>query len=972
MLRQNPLTSFWFVYALFGVFTMSPPYLIAQGGAPAPTEEVTPATLNRLYTEADEAFVKKDYDDAVAKIRELLKNLGNNKEAPLELLYFNVGLGSLLAGKSSEAEAGFVEYLKRFPKGEFASRASLGVGRACILQDTPEKKARAVEALKAAALDPKYRSEAGLSLGEVLIDLGKKEEALVVFKSLMGSDIRSPQQTSAAVEVLGLLASAGKLEDLTLYLDRLSNQAGVRDAIAWYSNQVIVKGDELVGNQGYDAALAIYRSIPPRSQIVEMQRTALENQRKIVKQLESRVDAEKALPLNQRSSATDFLNTYKPAVAQSEEALKVITEKKDLDAAVLMRRGRCLYYLSRSEEALLCFRTIRLKHATSDDAKPAAFAEIILQSKLNNVNELKTLCDKYLEKYPDADNAEQVATLAGQVLVDSGKWEEVGNFYSELGTKFPKSENLDRFTFYQALASFQSGNYKESSSVFGKIITDLPNSESVEGAMYYTAISHFLSNDYKETLKSCKEYLSKFPEGRYAGDIRYRLAFIDFNDKETDQTDKIIREMSEFTTKYPADAAAGSMLCLLGDTYKRKTSDKPDELAKFEKQALDAYRKAVTTESPDEVIQYALDSATAVMQSRKDWAGIAQLHGEFLQKNPDSPQALLSAIQVAKMKSRDGKAAEAGVMLAAAIKPRVGDPTSEQVELLIDELVKTQVPKKKPAEVDLEAVDKQLVELFNKTVEGQENATTNARLSYARARLATLLRRADQADLYLKGIATINAKDPSVLSPALLTLSGDVLLKLGNLDEAEAMYQRLVAAYKDGQFSDAGPVGLGYVALARKQPAEALKIFENALTNNPGTSRFKETTLGKLQALTEVGRLDDAEKIALQIAGDKIFRGEAAGKAYNLLGMVYRKQAEKSGNADAKLELLKKAHGTYNRVYTAYKSTPDVCAEAAWQAYETLTTMGDKALADETLRNLSIDPKLKNTARAKQAAELAK
>ena len=66
----------------------------------------------------------------------------------------------------------------------------------------------------------------------------------------MGSDIRSPQQTTAAVEVIGLLADTGKLEDLILYLDRLSNQAGIRDALAWYANQVIVRGDAVGGIPG--------------------------------------------------------------------------------------------------------------------------------------------------------------------------------------------------------------------------------------------------------------------------------------------------------------------------------------------------------------------------------------------------------------------------------------------------------------------------------------------------------------------------------------------------------------------------------------------------------------------------------------------------------------------------------------------------------------------------------------------------
>jgi tetratricopeptide (TPR) repeat protein len=414
------------------------------------------------------------------------------------------------------------------------------------------------------------------------------------------------------------------------------------------------------------------------------------------------------------------------------------------------------------------------------------------------------------------------------------------------------------------------------------------------------------------------------------------------------------------------------MYCLLADTYKKKTSDKPDELVKFQKLALDAYKNAVWSESSDDVIQYALDSATTMLSGNKDYAAIAALHSEFLQRKPDSPMALLSASQVAKMKTREGKGAEAAEMLGKALKSRVANPSAEQVEFLLDELVKTLVPRKKATEVDIDALDKQLVEILNKVIAGQENATTNARLYYARARLAQLLKRADRSDLYLKGIATLNAKDPSVLSPALLSVSGDILLKLGMLDEAETMFRRLVERYKDGMFADAGPVGLGYIAMARKEPADALKIFETALDTNPGMSRFKETTLGKLEALAALGQFEPAEKLALEIIGDKMFRGESAGKAYLILARIYRTQADKAAGEDAKTELLKKAHGTYQRVYIAYQSVPDVCAEAYWQAYETATDLGDSTLADETLKTLADHPKLKNTARAKKAVELAK
>jgi tetratricopeptide (TPR) repeat protein len=953
------IAAFFCLDSAFPVFAQKPP---AAPAAPVLPMVATPAVLNRLFSEAEAAFTAKEYDKAIEKIEQLLKLIGPGKEAPYELLYFNIGLANLLGGKLPEAEAAFKDCIKRYPKGEYTSRCYLGLGRASMTQEADEKKAQAVEALKVAAADPRYRSEAGLWLGQVYNKLGKEEEALKVFRSLMGSDVRTPQQTTAAVEVIGLLAQTGKLDDLVAYLDRLSTQAGVRDSIAWFANQIVVRGDELVSNSSYDAALAIYRSVPPRSQILEIQGAALESMRKDRKQLETRVEAEKNKPLNQRSNASQLLNALVPAITLAEEALKAIEEKADLDAALLMRRGRCLFYLNRYEEALSCFRTIRTEYESSSDAASAAYAEIVIYNKLANISEIQDKCELFMRKYPDSDKMEQVATLAGEVLVQSGNWKEVRNFYRRLETKFPQSESLERYIFFQALAAFQEANFAESTPLLDKFLKQYPNSPLVENALYYVAMSNFLSNKYKETLASCNDYLKKFPDGRYAGDMRYRLSFIDFNDKEQDQSAKIIRDLGQFLKDHPEDLSNGSMYCLMADTYKRM-DNKQDE-------ALDSYIKAVWTESPDDVLQYALDSATNILKERKDWAAVAKLHAEFMQRKPESQLTLMSAMTMAQMQIREGKGKEAAELLANSLKTRIADPASEQVEFLIDELVKTFVPRKKPKDIDVEAVDKELMALLEKMVAGQENLTTNARIYYARARLAQLLRRNDRAELYLKGIATTNAKDPSGLSPTLLATSGDILLKGGDLDGAQAMFMRLSNRYSESIFSDAGPVGMGYIALARKKPEEALRIFDDVLEKNPGTSRFKETTLGKLEALVELGKNDESIELALQIVGDKMFRGETAAKAYMLLAKAYRGKSAKLAGADA-TELLKKAHGTYQRVYVAYQAFPEVCAEAYMQAYETAKQLGEDKLAEETLKALKEHPKLQNTPQAKKAATMA-
>jgi len=1006
---------------------------------------MAPGTQKRIIGEAETAFDKKEYATTVTKLKEVIGTLGPKMNPAYEGLYFHLALAYLLNSQYPEAETAFEDCAKRFPSGEYAARCQLGIGRACILQDNNEKKEKAIKALTEAAKEPKFRSEAGLWLGQVLIELKKPEEALKVFRSLMGSDVRTNQQTLAAVEVVGLLADLGKEGDLIAYLDRLSHQPGIRDAMTFFVNEIIRHGDEMVAkggdetgsNDAYDPALAIYRAVPPRSQILETQNEALAAMRKDQTTLERVIDAEKDKPIEKRSNAAELLSALRPGIELAEAATKAIEAKPNLDSELLMRRGRCLYYLKRYEEALVCFRTLRTKYKSAPDVEHASYAEIVILSKLNNIPELKDKCQQFMSKHPESSHIEQVTSLAVEVLVKSGNWKEVRSFCSALAERFPKSENLENYIFYQAVAFFMEGNFGESTPIFTKFLKDFPKSDRTETAMYYMAMSYFLGNKYKETLKACKAYLEKFPDGDYAGDMHYRLSFIDFNDTVDDQSDKIIRELGDFLQTHPDDAANGSMYCLIADTYKKKKPNpKADletqnkEIQDFEDGALKAYMGAVKTDSLDDIMQYALDNATTILQRRNKWTEIGDMHAEFMRRKPDSQLFLLSARWIARVYAREKDGYPKAVKeLAKAMEPKISDPTCEQIEYLIDELVKTviaserkklqderkaEIEKKaeeekakaeagnktapatnsdasaaskdapvaivKKKDVEFEVVEKLLVDALTEITQKTQNETTAARIYYARARLAQALKETNRSDLYLKGIATANAGNPTVLSPTLLSLCGNILLKNGDLDGAEKMFQRLIDRFHDGMFSDAGPVGMGYVALKRGKPEDALKLFDEILANNNGIFCFKETTLGKLQALVDLEKFEAAETLAKQIVSDRSFRGETAGKAYLLLGDSCVRQAKKENGltSDKAREFLKEAHAYYQRVYTAYRGFPEVCAEGYWWAWKTALDLGNLELANETLHAFLGDnekykmngnkDKLKNTQRYKDAA----
>lgn len=372
-----------------------------QGVAPGPVV-MGPAGWNRLFNEAEQAFTAKNYDIAILKLRELLGVLGDNRNAPLEMLCFNIGLASLMNDKNPDAEAAFSECIKRFPKGEYTSRAYLGLGRARMLQANPQVKISAIDSLKIAANDPRYYAEAILWIGEVYSDFGKHDEALAVYHNFIGSEVRTMQQATAAVAVVGIFADQGRLDELEAQLGSFVRQTGVRDSIAWFANQMIIRGDDLAAGRDYQSALAFYRFVPSRDELLEIQRGNLEKMRRRLASLESRVRAEANMPIARRSIAPHFIANLKSTIEQAETMLIAVDEKTDMDAMLLMRRGRCLLRLNRYEEALVCFRTICEQYPDAADAEKAAHAEIVTygeiftRSHLGNRSSVKLFSDEFL------------------------------------------------------------------------------------------------------------------------------------------------------------------------------------------------------------------------------------------------------------------------------------------------------------------------------------------------------------------------------------------------------------------------------------------------------------------------------------------------------------------------------------------------------------------------------------------------
>ena len=242
-----------------------------------------------------------------------------------------------------------------------------------------------------------------------------------------------------------------------------------------------------------------------------------------------------------------------------------------------MRRGRCLYYLDRYEEALGLFphdpHQIRLPPRTPSRrlTRKSSFSTSSRTSRRSRRSAMTTCGNTRTRRMP-SKSPRWPAKCSSKAEI--GRKSAPSTAASKPSSRNPKASTATRFSKVSPFPGRQlqgvHADFRPSSSR----ISRTARWWKTPSIMWRCPIS--CPTTTRKPSPPARNTSRKFPDGRYAGDMRYRLAFIDFNDKDVGP----VRQDHPRSHHLPDQAsrttlAAGSMLCLIGDTYKKKNPTSP-------------------------------------------------------------------------------------------------------------------------------------------------------------------------------------------------------------------------------------------------------------------------------------------------------------------------------------------------------------------------------------------------------------
>jgi tetratricopeptide (TPR) repeat protein len=947
--------------ALFGLL------LFFICGSAVQADSQSPSSPDDLFKAGATAFQAGDYAGAAKNFESVLA-MAPSGDA-LETILFTLASTYYNQKNLTKAEEYYNRCLKEFPEGKDKTKALIALAQ---IQSQTGRKAAAEQTLsKASEGTGDLVGKARIARASMLSEEGKAEDALAVLRPMIAGGIKDDLTVASAMAIVEIESKQGRFDEALKILSQLQDSSDLVDNPLQLDILAVRIGDALLAKGERKQALRMYAIVRPKDVVTALQKKRIESIGKIIE------DNTASLQKNPKAfmEVTAANARLRGDQQQLQSALDQFEKMPDTEVPVRLRQAKAYDELDQKWETILIWESLLYSSKDPKVREDALFSIGAAYCSLGRPDDAIPMLDRYVSEYPSGKYAFQAAYLKGAVALEAGDFVKAETVFGTLMEKGDSSALAPDMQFLLANTEFAQGSdpvspipskYKEAIEDYQKYIAKYPTGKFSEECFYRIPLCHFQLGDYGKALEGFQDYMKKYPAGMFAGDAGYRIALCY---QAANKYDDVLRLCDEWLKKHQGEIMQAEILSLKGDAYAAK--EMPEQAAK-------AYRDSLKLAESDALLKYSLFEASNQFQKLNSWEDIAEMFSTFAERHPKHPAVVASVYWVSKAKIKLGQPEEAKKYLAQNILKNINDRRQDAVEMLLTQLAQTcskrprpplvpratgetsgqpaassstvadsappSAPRPSPTPLPPYDSDGDFAKYLNESNVG-EGGLAKARLRFAQGQLAGFTKRQDrQKEL----MASIYREFPAdQLSAMLLSECGQIALSRGEVDKAETFFKELMDSFPKSDLMEYAYCGMGETALARKQPAEALKWFDDAVEKANAEAKLADITYGKACALLELGKYDDAKKTFEQVAATKEWRGEVTAKALLALGEL----EDKRGKPDAAVQY-------YQRVYVAYQRYPSVVIPAYLKAADAFLKLGKPEDAAKNLNDMLSKPRL--------------
>lgn len=950
--------------SLLLLFTTKP-WTDAFGAAPAAVSPSAPTiALAQILAEIEVALAAKRHGDVAQLTERVLERLGAGEPMPTGVVRECV---ALLAASSHyrtdnprRALQLALPLVSAAPNlGSLAAEARWLVGL-CHAKLGDSK--QAAEDFSKLAETPAYTDKASLYQAMAAQQAGQTEVAIRAYHRHLERAPRNAGWVESAMAVIALHLDQQQFDEARRGLLLLHEARAPVDNVVALNLLSLRLGDVAMAKDDPSAALAAYRSVRTRDEVLATQR---ENDRRLELQLEQLKTSS-----GRNASDLDEVQRLEGTRARIRAAVAEIEKIENHDVALLLRRGEAFQRRGGIWEAALIFERLSKLEGRSPRKERALAGLVTAYAESGRTEKALAAARKLVQVFPESPLSAQACFLAA--TKSQGKDDAKARMaFLDLALQgVPPPELAEPLRLMRAHTLFTAGRHDDARQAAGEYLTAFPEGRFAEDAMYLQAMAGLIAGPAARAVTEIDAYLQRFTVGRFVADARYRLAAAEYSLGHYTKADDLA---ARWLGDHPDDhAQRGEVLSLRGDILAAQS--KPEE-------AIVSFRQALEHPLADEGLGYAMDELTRLLVSRGQHDEAVARWKKLAENRPEHAFAVNAAYWIGRILGRQGKHAEAISTMASLVRARFADPASDTVERVLVEMAKVisaharkqhvadparRLKREAGSGRSSDPLQRETLSGFDEETlllveELKSSPTARARVAFLRAEIASLCGNVAESDRLLIGITTSTAI--KALPAGLLGRLGDLLLEKNNSLLAEKYYGALLERYAKSPFADFGHVGLGDLALQHGDPEKALGHYRAAVDLSGATHKLKEATLGKARALLALERWDEARSVFEHIAGHRPWRGVATAESLYSLGEILLQRGDP--------ESLAQAQAHFQRLAIGYRKHDAWVAKAWLRSGEVLEKLGRKSDALATYREILRDPRLKNFPETKTAMQKA-
>ncbi|MEM0966629.1 MAG: tetratricopeptide repeat protein [Verrucomicrobiota bacterium] len=906
--------------------------------------------LQEVLSRATGAFQQGKYQEAV-EIFDILENeFGREPEledpAVQRILLPSRGYAEFALQNYPEAIERFERFLEQFPEtGTLHAFVLYTLAQAYQLEGIDEK---AVERLNEFSIAYPREPETGLSViqrAEVLLRMGKTDEALEVIDALYVSNASETLQIQARLRALQVLIEKNRIDDAFSVIESTNWNIERMPELAVLAFAALQLGDRLSNEKRYADAIVCYRLVPPYQVLEERQEQQL-------------AQVQRVLDYRRRNVSTPMASAWNDYYAQLalrlENQLEALQQMNDYMPGYLLRYGQAFLQSGRAREALLVFRDLALDESIPEEIRQQGHYRWILSNySLEKWEDTLATASTYEELYPNSELAPDAVYLVAQAYQEQQKFRSAISVFTRLLEDYPEHTLAPRWLFTRGFNQAMLEQYEESRKDFSEFEQRYGDHRLAIQARMWHGLTHHFEGNYETAIEELTA-LKDLSEDHYLyPEIQYRIgtAYYGLRDYATARAliESYLADYPQHLRAPEATVLRGDILMGLGELIEAsaafaKVTPEAEGLfpyAVFQRgkifKALERYDLMI-----DHFSEY-LERDDLELHPRMSealyWLGWAQLQsgnpGEALipfdrainefGNDPSATEILpllasLEAIRLEYLKSGDDSSVEHSVLLASSFD----DWLNDQIDLALEE----------------------------------KNLTWFSRLKHFQANRAKSRGEQTVADTIFQEIderVPMEQLDPLVIGEIGIIYSDkgynyaidyyDYILEEhpGHPARAEAWFGKAQILAKQDQLEEA---------------EDLLRKFDSQMPLHHLGVRVK---ILRGDILTSLGLYDDAEKIFEDVLKLKHARGVPHAEALSGLAKLNEDRGD-----------LERAVPYWQRIYTLYRGYPEFVAEAYFRSAEIFQQLGRPEAAYRSLEEMLADERLLRSPFALRATDLRK